>query len=95
MTEEELRAACKKCQKIYPHVGCRGCPNYADIELVKHVRRQSQADLIVKLKAELEQVKQERDLAAKYLCENCAEAASMKNVITCCEMCHWHSAKEE
>ena len=44
MTEEELRAACKVCRKVYPYVGCRGCPNYADVELVRHKQRQSQAD---------------------------------------------------
>ena len=62
MTEEELRAICKGCRERYPDGNCRGCPNYADVELVQH--EQSQADLISKLEAELEQVKRERDAAA-------------------------------
>lgn len=63
MTEEELRAICKGCRERYPDGDCRGCPNYADVELVQH--EQSQADLISKLEAELEQVKRERDAAVE------------------------------
>ena len=36
MTEEELRAICKGCRERYPDGDCRGCPNYADVELVHH-----------------------------------------------------------
>lgn len=65
MTEEELRAICKGCRVRYPNGDCRGCPNYADVELVQH--EQSQADLISKLEAELEQVKRERDAAVECI----------------------------
>ena len=44
MTEEELRAACKVCRERYPDGDCRWCSNYADVELVQHERRRSQAD---------------------------------------------------
>ena len=67
MTEEELRAICKGCRERYPDGDCRGCPNYADVELVQH--EQSQADLISKLEAELEQVKWERDAAVEDMQE--------------------------
>lgn len=67
MTEEELRAICKGCRERYPDLDCRGCPNYADVELVQH--EQSQADLISKLEAELEQVKRERDAAVEDMQE--------------------------
>ena len=92
MTEEELRAICKGCREKYPNGDCRGCPNYADVELVQH--EQSQADLISKLEAELEQVKRERDAAVKCLCTSCKKIALKGNMITCCEMCHWHGAKD-
>lgn len=92
MTEEELRAICKGCRERYPDLGCRGCPNYADVELVQH--EQSQADLISKLEAELEQVKRERDAAVKCLCTSCKKIALNGNMITCCGMCHWHGAKD-
>lgn len=49
MTEEELRAICKGCRERYPDLDCRGCPNYADVELVQH--EQSQADRIAELQA--------------------------------------------
>ena len=49
MTEEELRAICKGCREKYPNGDCRGCPNYADVELVQH--EQSQADRIAELQA--------------------------------------------
>jgi cell division protein FtsB len=65
MTEEELRAICKGCRERYPNWDCWGCPNYADVELVQH--EQSQADLISKLEAELEQVKRERDAAVECI----------------------------
>ena len=61
MTEEELRAACKACRERYPDGDCRGCPSYADVELVQH--EQSQADRIAELEEELERVKRERDAA--------------------------------
>lgn len=92
MTEEELRAICKGCRERYPDGDCRGCPNYADVELVQH--EQSQADLISKLEAELEQVTRERDAAVKCLCTSCKKIALKGNMITCCEMCHWHGAKD-
>ena len=92
MTEEELRAICKDCRERYPDGDCRGCPNYADVELVQH--EQSQADRIAKLEAELEQVKRERDAAVKCLCTNCKKIALKEKTITCCGMCHWHGAKD-
>lgn len=92
MTEEELRATCKGCRERYPDLDCRGCPNYADVELVQH--EQSQADRISKLEAELEQVKWERDAAVKCLCTSCKKIALKENMITCCEMCHWYGAKD-
>lgn len=92
MTEEELRAICKRCRERYPNWDCWGCPNYADVELVRH--EQSQADRIAKLEAELEQVKRERDAAVKCLCTSCKKIALKGNMITCCEMCHWHGAKD-
>lgn len=92
MTEEELRAICKGCRERYPDLDCRGCPNYADVELVQH--EQSQADLISKLEAELEQVKRERDAAVKCLCTSCKKIALKENMITCCGMCNWHGAKD-
>lgn len=49
MTEEELRAICKGCRERYPNWNCWGCPNYADVELVRH--EQSQADRIAELQA--------------------------------------------
>ena len=49
MTEEELRAICKGCRERYPDGDFRGCPNYADVELVQH--EQSQADRIAELQA--------------------------------------------
>lgn len=50
---------------------------------------------IKNLSQELERVKQERDTAAKCLCASCKKIALSGNMITCCEMCHWHSAEEE
>ena len=49
MTVEVLRAICKGCRVRYPNGDCRGCPNYADVELVQH--EQSQADRIAELQA--------------------------------------------
>ena len=92
MTEEELRAICKGCRERYPNGDCRLCPYYADVELVQH--EQSQADLISKLEAELEQVKRERDAAVMCLCTSCKKNALKGNMITCCKMCHWYGAKE-
>ena len=76
MTEEELRAICKGCRERYPDLDCRGCPNYADVELVQH--EQSQADLISKLEAELEQVKWERDAAVEDMQEIMALTSEMR-----------------
>lgn len=76
MTEEELRAICKSCRERYPDLDCRGCPNYADVELVQH--EQSQADLISKLEAELEQVKRERDAAVETWRGFCAKCEWVK-----------------
>ena len=76
MTEEELRAICKGCRERYPDGDCRGCPNYADVELVQH--EQSQADLISKLEAELEQVKRERDAAVNDMKEIMALTSEMR-----------------
>ena len=50
---------------------------------------------IKNLSQELERVKQELDAAVKCLCANCKKLSLSGNMITCCEMCHWHSAKEE
>lgn len=50
--------------------------------------------IISKLEAELEQVKRERDAAVKCLCTSCKKIALKGNMITCCEMCHWHGAKD-
>ena len=50
---------------------------------------------IKNLSQELERVKQELDAAVKCLCANCEKISLSGNMITCCEMCHWHSAKEE
>lgn len=82
MTEEELRAICKGCRERYPDGDFRGCPNYADVELVQH--KQSQADLISKLEAELEQVKRERDAAVKDL------NALRKKTGWKCDCCHYN-----
>lgn len=88
------------CNTVYAvcmNCGCRTLDfKYAENAINVWNRRadQGQVDKVAELERELEQVKQERDLAAKYLCENCAENASMKNVITCCEMCHWHKKEE-
>ena len=76
MTEEELRAICKGCRERYPDGDCRGCPNYADVEIVQH--EQSQADLISKLEAELEQVKRERDAAVEIWRGFCAKCEGVK-----------------
>lgn len=76
MTEEELRAICKGCRVRYPNGDCRGCPNYADVELVQH--EQSQADRIAKLEAELEQVKRERDAAVETWRGFCAKCEWVK-----------------
>ena len=76
MTEEELRAIFKGCRERYPDLDCRGCPNYADVELVQH--EQSQADLISKLEAELEQVKWERDAAVNDIQEIMALTSEMR-----------------
>ena len=76
MTEEELRAICKGCRERYPDLDCRGCPNYADVELVQH--EQSQADRIAKLEAELEQVKRERDAAVEDMQEIMALTSEMR-----------------
>ena len=76
MTEEELRAICKGCRERYPDLDCRGCPNYADVELVQH--EQSQADRIAKLEAELEQVKRERDAAVNDMKEIMALTSEMR-----------------
>lgn len=43
---------------------------------------------------DLERVKQELDAAVKCLCASCKKISLSGNMITCCEMCHWHSAKE-
>lgn len=50
---------------------------------------------IKNLSQELERVKQERDAAVKCLCASCKKIALSGNMITCCEMCRWHSAEEE
>lgn len=50
---------------------------------------------IKNLSQELERVKQERDAAVECLCASCKKIALSGNIITCCGMCHWHSAKEE
>ena len=76
MTEEELRAICKGCREKYPNGDCRGCPNYADVELVQH--EQSQADRIAELEAELEQVKRERDAAVNDMQEIMALTSEMR-----------------
>ena len=91
MTEEELRAIFKGCRERYPDLDCRGCPNYADVELVQH--EQSQADLISKLEAELEQVKRERDAAVKCLCTSCKKIALKENMITCCGICLLYTSR--
>lgn len=78
MTEEELKAACKKYRKIHPYVGCRGCPNYVDVELVQHEQRQSQADRIAELEAELKQVRRERDAAVETWRGFCAKCEWVK-----------------
>lgn len=78
MTEEELRAACKVCRERYPDGDCRGCPNYVDVELVQHEQRQSQADRIAELEAELEQVKRERDAAVEDVQEIMALTSEMR-----------------
>ena len=93
MTEEELRATCKDCRKVYPYVGCRGCPNYVDVELVQHEQRQNQADGIAELEAELEQAKRERDAAVKDLksfdidCNCCIHAGKYDDCDLHCERC--------
>lgn len=56
---------------------------------------QGQSEKVAELKRELERVKQELNAAVKCLCASCKKIALSGNMITCCEMCHWHSAEEE
>lgn len=92
MTEEELRAICKGCRVRYPDLDCRGCPNYADVELVQH--EQSQADLISKLEAELEQVKWERDAAVECIerIDKMIGYAYVNEIVDCIDK--WRGVKE-
>ena len=90
MTEEELRAICKGCRERYPDGDFRGCPNYADVELVQH--EQSQADRIAKLEDELERAKRERDAAVKDLkhgdnCDICKWADTIPECTFECDEC--------
>ena len=50
---------------------------------------------IKNLSQALERVKQERDAAVKCLCASCKKISLRGNMITCCEMCHWHSKMED
>lgn len=65
------------------------------IEAWNHRAEQGQTAKAAELKRELERVKQELDAAEKCLCASCKKISLSGNMITCCEMCHWHSAKEE
>lgn len=68
---------------------------YQIIGAWNHRAEQGQSEKVAELKRELERVKQELNAAVKCLCESCKKIASSGNIITCCGMCHWHSAKEE
>lgn len=85
---------CKQVCEEYSN--CESCPIGKAIDRLAEYenKEQGQTAEVAELKRELERVKLERDAAAKYLCASCKKIALSGNMITCCEMCHWHKKEE-